>query len=482
MAKGSKDKLKKKKKLEEREIVKKLKKQVDCKLIYNSRIKSCEFEFYFSDANLQKDKFLRKMIDEDENGYVDVAIFKKFNKVKALTDNFSLVIKAIKMLDGLEMSEDGERIRRRTTIPAAECIDERTIYVEVIPKRVDHEWVRKHFDKFGEILYVSIPKYKSTGDNKGFAFVEYKDPENAQKACRAYIENSTFNDSELENNSGQESGNVDHLVKKRKLSDEDVKKAIQSIEKKPKVDKGEEKTVYSEVKSDYNNSEMDKSNQTVGKNRKDSDKKIDETKDSKAASQRKPNATNQPFKVISKLKWLEYKMQYKEQQKERMRNIKQDFNRESDVAEQPINRNKSNISYQPGVILCVNSSSDDGLQKKVIKSMIPDAVKVQYIDIIDGNSTGYIRLASEDDTSKLLEKFKDTNLSESNSEINLNIKWHKLEGVEEEKYWEKIIEDKKHRTHKQSIRKNKKGSEKILDKAEKRVSKTSSSHIFFPDS
>ena len=34
---------------------------------------------------------------------VDVDVFKKFNKVKALTDDFNLVIKAIKTLDDIEV-------------------------------------------------------------------------------------------------------------------------------------------------------------------------------------------------------------------------------------------------------------------------------------------------------------------------------------------------------------------------------------------
>jgi La-related protein 7 len=33
------------------------------------------------------------------------------------------------------------------------------------------------------VLYVSIPKYKSTGDPKGFAFIEFGSVEAAHKAC-----------------------------------------------------------------------------------------------------------------------------------------------------------------------------------------------------------------------------------------------------------------------------------------------------------
>jgi La-related protein 7 len=33
------------------------------------------------------------------------------------------------------------------------------------------------------VLYVSLPKYKSTGDPKGFAFIEFDSVEAAHKAC-----------------------------------------------------------------------------------------------------------------------------------------------------------------------------------------------------------------------------------------------------------------------------------------------------------
>lgn len=48
---------------------------------------------------------------------------------------------------------------------------------------MDHEWIKKIFCSCGPVLYVSIPKYKSTGDPKGFAFIEFGSVEAAHKAC-----------------------------------------------------------------------------------------------------------------------------------------------------------------------------------------------------------------------------------------------------------------------------------------------------------
>lgn len=38
------------------------------------------------------------------------------------------------------------------------------------------------FNKCGNVVYVSIPRYKSSGDSKGFAFVEFETQAQAQKA------------------------------------------------------------------------------------------------------------------------------------------------------------------------------------------------------------------------------------------------------------------------------------------------------------
>lgn len=53
---------------------------------------------------------------------------------------------------------------------------------ELLPKDVTHSWIERVFTKCGNVVYVSIPRYKSTGDSKGFAFVEFEKEEEAQKA------------------------------------------------------------------------------------------------------------------------------------------------------------------------------------------------------------------------------------------------------------------------------------------------------------
>lgn len=53
---------------------------------------------------------------------------------------------------------------------------------ELLPKNVSHSWIERVFGKCGNVVYISIPRYKTTGDPKGFAFVEFETKEQAKKA------------------------------------------------------------------------------------------------------------------------------------------------------------------------------------------------------------------------------------------------------------------------------------------------------------
>lgn len=47
---------------------------------------------------------------------------------------------------------------------------------------VDHDWLKNVFSVYGEVVYVSVPTYKTTHKIKGFAFIQFDSPESANKA------------------------------------------------------------------------------------------------------------------------------------------------------------------------------------------------------------------------------------------------------------------------------------------------------------
>uniref|UniRef100_A0A7N6AJG9 La-related protein 7 n=1 Tax=Anabas testudineus TaxID=64144 RepID=A0A7N6AJG9_ANATE len=142
-----------------------------------------QVEFWFGDVNLHKDRFLRKLIDDSDDGYVDISVLASFNRMKKLTSDTKLIARALKNSSVVEVNLEGNKIRRQLPIgDVPSDVDSRTVYVELLPKDVTHSWIERVFTKCGNVVYVSIPRYKSSGDSKGFAFVEFETEEQAQKA------------------------------------------------------------------------------------------------------------------------------------------------------------------------------------------------------------------------------------------------------------------------------------------------------------
>lgn len=50
--------------------------------------------------------------------------------------------------------------------------------------------LKTHFEQFGKVSYISVPKFKSTSGLKGFAFVEFEDKSSAKRALEVFIHSS----------------------------------------------------------------------------------------------------------------------------------------------------------------------------------------------------------------------------------------------------------------------------------------------------
>ncbi|XP_067635275.1 la-related protein 7-like [Eurosta solidaginis] len=143
-----------------------------------------QMEFYFGDANLARDQFLRKLIDRDP--YVPLEKFLKFNKIKALTNSVKAIAQGVSQSQLLQLDETGLKVKRRTFIPAERNVDRKTLYVEALPPTADHDWVRQVFERFGEVVNVSLPTYAQSRKIKGFGFIEFKHMDSFHKAILAF--------------------------------------------------------------------------------------------------------------------------------------------------------------------------------------------------------------------------------------------------------------------------------------------------------
>ncbi|XP_017082420.1 la protein homolog [Drosophila eugracilis] len=130
-----------------------------------------QVEYYFGDANLNRDKFLREQIGKNEDSWVPLSVLITFKRLAALTTDFAEIVAALnKSEEGLvEISEDKLNLRRHPERPIPEHneerrkeIQERTAYAKGFPldsqiselldfaanyDKVVNLTMRKHYDK-----------------------------------------------------------------------------------------------------------------------------------------------------------------------------------------------------------------------------------------------------------------------------------------------------------------------------------------------
>ncbi|XP_005183867.2 la-related protein 7 [Musca domestica] len=145
-----------------------------------------QMEFYFGDANLSKDRFLKQLIEKDP--FVPLDTFLTFNKMKALTSRVEDIAKSLSNSQLLELDEGQQKVRRKTPLVENRNVDEKTLYVEALPSTADHEWVRQIFERFGKVEYISLPKYAKSHRIKEFGFVEFEKEDSLKKALQAFKE------------------------------------------------------------------------------------------------------------------------------------------------------------------------------------------------------------------------------------------------------------------------------------------------------
>lgn len=160
-----------------------------------------QMEFYFSDANLSKSKFMAGKLEND-GPWMDLDVFLTFNKLadillaafgRVSVDDIWAALVAVPS-DLLEVRESPpptkvRQVRRTKPVVAKEpeAVDLCTVYVENLPAGATNDWLKGLFSaKFGAVDYVSLPRFRHNRAIKGFAFVEFGQEQGARKALEFY--------------------------------------------------------------------------------------------------------------------------------------------------------------------------------------------------------------------------------------------------------------------------------------------------------
>lgn len=155
-----------------------------------------QVEFYFSDSNLPRDNFLRKTVEESEDGLVSLALICSFAKMRshlgldaAVKEDsvpyktVQAVAKVLRCSQALRVSENGKKVGRANELvkpdEIIEQVDSRSIAASPLPYNVKLEDVQSFFDQHGKVNSVRLPKLVSGRHFCGTALVEFSEEEEA---------------------------------------------------------------------------------------------------------------------------------------------------------------------------------------------------------------------------------------------------------------------------------------------------------------
>jgi len=140
-----------------------------------------QVEFYFSDSNFPKDKFLRAQAALDAEGYVSLDKILTFKRMQELCTDKEAVVEVLRDSSVIQLNPDETMVKRIAPLPENDITKERTAFTEGWPENVTMEQVSSFFSSIGSVL--SVRFIKDTDKHlTGKVYVEFSSVEELQKA------------------------------------------------------------------------------------------------------------------------------------------------------------------------------------------------------------------------------------------------------------------------------------------------------------
>ena len=365
-----------------------------------------QMEFYFSDSNLPRDKFLRETVERDPESRVDLRLVLKFQRMRDMLHNsggsnhpevIEAVAKLLKeksvSLQVFDETSSDPRVRRKEDLRPKEEIDrdveKRSLYANPFPMTATIQSLTEFFEKECEerVLSVRLRRHITSKDFKGSIFVEFVSEETAKKVIQ------------MSNKLVYEGAELTLMFKKEYLEKKKEEKALKAEQKaKEEADRAANPEKYEKLDEDKKRAERDV---VISDRRHDSNDKYNGSKRSRDDG--------------------------KERRENKENNGK---NEEKDV------------QYTPGMIARItlgekaNMEWDDFVKfREGVKSAFESFGKIKFVDFKQGEKSGFLRFEDEKVAAKIIESIQGGNAIEVQGDACL---LELVGGDEEKSYWEAI--------------------------------------------
>ena len=152
-------------------------------------------EYYFSDVNLVKDRFLQDQMAASDGGWIPIELLLSFHRLASITKDADLVLESLKKSASglLEVDEQRQRVRRSPLRPIPANIEQykkdligRTVYIKGFPLDLELDDLHAFCSKLGPLESVAMRRKPDKSFN-GSVFAMFKTPEDARRAVKMRI-------------------------------------------------------------------------------------------------------------------------------------------------------------------------------------------------------------------------------------------------------------------------------------------------------
>lgn len=158
----------------------------------NEKIKN-QVEYYFSNVNLVKDRFLLDQIKKGD-GWVELSTLLTFSKLKNMTREEDRLVQALRESSEIvEIDETKKVIKRKEPLPDFQAykkqVELRTVHISGFPSDYNFEALRQFCLRYGEVESLAMRRHFKTKFFKGCIHVVFKNEEDAKKVIEMEILN-----------------------------------------------------------------------------------------------------------------------------------------------------------------------------------------------------------------------------------------------------------------------------------------------------